>query len=246
MKSTRRTYILFLAVSLGFMLCWAGCGSDDNELRIIIEDGSGTTAPAPDTAGPSPAPEPGTTPGPGGTPPPEPPTREAREMNMDALEVVSMVASSPEFGEDEILKVLPKMTIGNRPHNALWEVRLMIRDIIIAEYVIDDTSQTIVTTETYFDRVRDVLREHREGEITRHLETSSDPTLGYDGALTAAMTSPSFPELDTSREFWVTIVYIRFERVPAWHVSVGYKDSEDVTHISIDDSGAVIDETDVP
>jgi len=251
MKSTRRVYIILLAVSLCFALFWAGCGTDNDSLKIIIEDttgGAAPTPPEPDTAGPPPAPEPGTAsgpstpPGPGDTTPlPAPPTNDAREMNMDVLEVVSLVASSSDFKEDEILEALPKMMVGNRPQNALWGVRLMIRDTIIAEYVIDDNSRTIVMAETYFDRIRDVLKEHDETEIKKYLETHGPPTLGYDGVLKAAMTSPLFPDMDTSREFWVSIVHSRFDKNPAWNVMTGYTDSKTFTHIIMDDSGAIIE-----
>ena len=52
--------------------------------------------------------------------------------------------------------------------------------------------------------------------------------------------------LDTAREFWVSIVYLRFEKNPTWHVSVGYKESEDFTHIIIDDVGTIIEVKDSP
>ena len=258
MKTTRRVCFIFLVFFTCFALFWAGCGTDD-DLKIIIEDttgGAGPTPPSPDTAGPPPTPdtagpppvpESGTNSGPGApavvdetAPPPSPPTGIAREMNMDVLEVVSLVTSSQEFEEDVILKALPSMMVGNRPQNALWGVRLMIRDTIIAEYVIDDNSRTIVMNETYFDRIRDVLEEHDETEFKKHLERFGSPELGYDDALKAAMASPLFLDLDTSREFWVSILFVRLEKKPTWNVSAGYKDSETFTHIIMDASGDII------
>ena len=251
MNSTRRVTFILLAVALCFTLFWVGCGTDDDDLKIIIEDttgGAAPTTPSPDAVGPPTTPGPGTDSG-SGTPPgpedtaptPAPPTGVAREMNMDVLEVVSLVTSSSEFSEDVILEALPKMMVGNRPQNALWGVRLMIKDTIIAEYVIDDNTRTIVMNETYFDRIRDVLEEHEETEIKKHLETRRSPDLGYDDALKAALTSPLFPALDTSREFWVAVVYVRFEKPPTWNVSAGYTDEETFTHIIMDASGNVIE-----
>lgn len=251
MKSTRCGSIFLMAVAVCFVLFWTGCGGGDDDLKIIIEDttgGAAPTIPPPDTAGSPPALGSGTDSG-SGTPPvpidtapsPLPPTGIARKMNMDVLEAVSLVTSSPEFSEDVILEALPKMMVGNRPQNALWGVRLMIKDTIIAEYVIDDNTQAIVMNETYFDRIRDVLEEHDETNFKKHLEEHGSPTLGYDDALKAAMTSPLFPDLDTSREFWVAVVYVRFEKIPTWNVSAGYKDAETFTHIIMDASGNVLE-----
>ena len=248
MKSTRRACMILLAVSLCFTLLWAGCGGGDDNLKIIIEDTTGGAAPDPNTAGPSPVPEPGTAPGPGiplgpgdVAPSPAPPTGNAREMNMDVLEVVSLVVSSPEFEEDVMLKAIPKMVVGNRPQNALWGVRLMVKDTIIAEYAIDDNTRTIVMAETYFDRIRDVLKQHDDNELKKHFEDLASPTLGYDDALNVALSSPLFPEPDTSREFWVTIIHARFDKNPAWNVTTGYLDSEEFTHIVIDASGVILE-----
>jgi len=252
MTSTRRVCMAVVVLFAFSLLFWAGCGSRDEDLKIIIEDTTGGTEPtfpAPDATGPSPAPEPGTTSGPetgiatgpGDTVSPvSPPTGEAREMNMGILEVVSLVTASPEFEEDEILAALPKMMVGNRPQNALWGVRMMIRDTLVAEYVVDDNTREIIISETYFDRIRDVLEGHEATELKKHMENFGAPSLGYDDALKIAMMSPEFPVLATSQEFWVSIVYIRFEKQPVWSVAAGYRDSADGVNILMNDSGVII------
>jgi hypothetical protein len=230
---------------------FAGCGSDDDDLKIIIEDSTGGAAPsspAPDTnAGPS-APGPGTSPEttaprPGGdtTPAPAPPTGEAREMNMTVTEVISLVVSSPEFEKNEMLVALPKLLVGNRPQNALWGVRMMIKDSIIVEYVIDDNTRSIVMTETYFDEIREFLEDDDGTELKKHLEKFGAPDIFYDEALEFAVLSPLFPDIDTSREFWVTVIFVRFDKVPTWNVTVSYAGSEYITRVVMDESGEILE-----